>query len=132
LKIYEFKESKTGGNWIIEVVDIKTREKIVNAEFVVTDLDKKYIINSNTNTISLPKKPSYKNANKGKYEYGYTIITFSEGYLPRIDHNVHMGSDVNILIELEKPEPFSNASYTEFFHPSSRNELVDFLGYYFK
>lgn len=130
---YNYINGKTEGNWIVNVVDNKTGEIIEKTNIVVTDINKNFTINSKNNVISLPQKP-FKNSNKGKYPYGYTIITFSKGYLPRIDHNLMIGknSDTNILIGLDKPEPLSNISYTEFFHGSSQSSIVDFLNYYNK
>lgn len=131
IKSYKFINDKTEGNWIIKVVDNNTGERIENVNIVITDIGKNFTINSKNNVITLPQKP-FKTTNKGKYPYGYTIITFSKGYLPRIDHNLWIGknSDTNILIELDRPEILSNVSYTEFFHGSSQSSIVDFLNYY--
>ncbi len=125
-----FTSDKEKGNWIVTILDSQTGEKIDNADIIVTDINKKFTINNKENIISLPQKPYKKN--DSKYPYGYTIITSSKGYLPRIDHNLPVGknSDTNILIELDMPKPFTNSAYTEFFHNSSQNMVADFLNYY--
>lgn len=131
VKRYELMKNESEGKWLVYVVDNKTQKKVGSSTIVVTDINKKFTINSDTNVISLPQKPNV-NSSKSKYPYGYTIITFSKGYLPRIDHNLTIGEKgiTNILITLDKPEAFSNVSYTEFFHYASQISVMDFLNYY--
>lgn len=119
------------GQWKIVIIDEETEQIIKNARVVVTQLDKSFEISEEDNIISLPERPTANNL-KSQYPYGYTIITYSKGYLPRIDHNIYMGKEgaTDLVIALKKPEPYSNEAYTEFFHDSSQAATVDMLGYY--
>ncbi len=131
LKNSVFSNKTSFGTWQIKVVDSDTGVVLEQSKFVVIDLDKTFVITSSENTIKLPQKPnSY--SEKNKYPYGYTIISYADGYLPRIDHNVSMGSeaDTNLVLSLEKMEHFSNQSYTEYFHNSPQVELVELFEHY--
>lgn len=120
------------GKWNIIIYDATDKSRINNAEIYVTDLNRKYEISESSHTIALPQKPT--GIDKSKYPYGYTILTYVKGYLPRIDHNITMGKDniTDIIIELTKPEKFSNQSLTEEFHYSGDIVLVDFINFYLK
>jgi hypothetical protein len=126
-----FSGTKAGsGKWTIVVLDSNTKKEIDTADLIITDLNKKYTITKSDNSISLPQKPTGND--KSKYPFGYTIITYSKGYMPRIDHNMVMGNDgvTKIEIELSKPEPLSNQTFTEQFHYLGDSAVADLLGYY--
>lgn len=117
------------GNLKVEIIDINNGKNIEEVKFIITDINKEFMIIADNNIISIPDK----NVNgKNKYPYGYTIITKAKGYYPRIDHNLKIGGkeDAKITIELTPEEPFLNQSFTEVFHNSSQVELVDLMNYY--
>lgn len=127
----QFSKKNTDGIWQIEVVDEATQKKIEDAEIIVTNIDKKFNISYDNNKITLPQKPNSMYA-KNNYPYGYTIITYSNGYLPRIDHNIQIGSNgiTNLSLTLEKAIPFNNQSYTEYFHYSPQTAVAEMFNYY--
>lgn len=115
------------GQWIVKAFDSQTKKEIENFLVVVTDLDKKFEITKSNNIIDLPPKPA--SLGNKKYPYGYTLLTYAKGYLPRIDHNMTMGLGGGTTIELElpKPEPLSNQSYVEEFHGTDAVMLGEFF-----
>lgn len=126
------------GTTKFKIIDRNTRQEITRATIIITDLEKKYIIDEKNKEIYLPKKPwecygTEKCLDKGKYPYGYTIITIADGYLPRIDYNLILGyEDTLITIELTNKEKADkrNHNYEEHFHKHIPNVIYELLDYY--
>ncbi len=122
----------------VKIIDMNTKEQIESATIIITDLEKEYSINKNSNKIYLPKKPyecysTDKCKDKGLYPYGYTTITFADGYIPRIDHNLILGYEsTQVVIELLKidDENVENRQYEEYFHKHSPSIVYELLNHY--
>lgn len=115
-------------DWKVSIVDAKSGDPIQEAWFIITDIDKEFVINDQNNKISLPSK---SNSEKDRYPNGYTTITVSKGYYTRIDHNFKIGGgEREIRLDLNPMEPMSNKMVDEIFHNSSNVELAEFLDNY--
>lgn len=122
------KDNSGQGSIIVKIVDITNGKSIEEGKLIITDTGNEFVINSESNIISIPYK---KSTEKPKYPYGYTIVTVADGYYPRIDHNLKTGGGGGQLtLELTPRKPFENQSFTEYFHHSSEVEMVEFMNYY--
>jgi len=114
----------------VNVVDIRDGSSIDTARFVIVDLNKEFSISKENNTITnIP----YKDVSKASdYPYGYTTITYADGYYPKIDHNFKFTSrgGSKLTIELTPIDKADDKSFTEVFHISSDVEMVEFLNHY--
>lgn len=120
---------QTNIKYTINVVDTESKKAIDEVYVSIVEANKKYLITSASNVISLPE---IAYSDPGKYHYGYSMITIAEGYLPRIDHSFPSISEV-ITLELKPvPKESSNELYTEYFHGASINEVAETLSYYEK
>lgn len=112
----------------VKIVDITDGKAIEAGKIIITDTGNEFAVNGENNIISIPYK---KATEKKQYPYGYTMITISDGYYPRIDHNLKIGGGDGLLIlELTAREAFENRSFTEYFHQSSEVEMVEFMNFY--
>ena len=132
IRIIKIHNSEEQATWTIDITDFYNNKAIEGAEVAISELNKIYFITEKSNMIKLPCRPLKSSSKTGLYPYGYTIITYAKGYLPRIDHNLPAGAgQYTIYIKLEKSQPFKNNSYTEFFNKSSTGLVSDFTHYYF-
>ena len=114
----------------INVSDITDGRSIDDARFIIVDLNKEFNITKENNIIrGIPYKGALRESD---YPYGYTTITYADGYYPRIDHNFKFasGKGAELAIELTPIGEFDNSSFTEVFHESSEVEIAEFLEYY--
>jgi hypothetical protein len=125
----ENKSDSRQGKCTIKVIDSETKEQIENSTVIITDLGKKFDITKSNNIIELPPKPTLVYCSE--YQHGYTIITFSKGYLPSIIHSIIIFDLEGIIqIELSKPQPGKNIIYTEEVNLPAKTSILDLLGYY--
>jgi len=117
--------------WSVKLSDIDTGMEIKEAEIAIAELDKTFVISEQDNIIKHPIIRQKSPAKTGTYPYGYTIITYAKGYFPRIDHNISYGGDGELTLELTKVKPFTNQTYTEYFHGASMGATGEFIYHYF-
>jgi len=124
-------EIESGANGLkVNVMNIKDGRSIDCARFIIVDLNKEFNITKENNIIrGIPYKGALRESD---YPYGYTTITYADGYYPRIDHNFKFasGKGAELAIELTPIGEFDNSSFTEVFHESSEVEIAEFLEYY--
>lgn len=117
--------------WSVKLFDADTGNEIKEAEIAIAELDKTFEISEKNNIISHPIIKQKSPSKTGTYPYGYTIITYSKGYFPRIDHNISYGGDGELTLELTKVRPFTNQTYTEYFHGAAVGSTGEFIYHYF-
>ncbi|TCZ80864.1 hypothetical protein E0485_00800 [Paenibacillus albiflavus] len=116
------------GTWKIKLIDKQTRQEINYGSAVVSEIKQIFVINQGSHTISLPSLTS--GPSDGYFQMGYTVLFNAEGYLPRIDHNLLISNGEETPLEIELQRPNGNASYIEYFHPSTMNAANDFISNY--